>query len=756
MNKTCHLLLFGSLTLPGLLSAQTAVDIPSRERVVELDPIQIIGSPDRIEALPGSAAYIDVGEIRSQGYDNIDQVIRRVPGVYFRTEDGFGLFPNISFRGIGSMRTSSLTVMEDGILSAPAPYANPAAYYTPTTGRMHGLEILKGSSQIQYGPHTTAGVINYLSTPVPRERTTYTRASYGGNHDIRFHGYTGESVETRHGTFGYLVEFYHRSNDGFKKIDGIGATPRSHDTGFTNNEPMVKLFWEPDTAVPQRIEFKLGRTDRDADETYLGLTEDDFQRDPFRRYASTMFDRIETEQTRTYLRHLIEPTPDNRLVTTGYYNEFNRAWYKLHDVNAQDGEGNINLSEALAGVNDGRPLGVLRGDRNGTIRVRNNNRGYASYGLESVFDQRFEALGADHTLQIGVRLHEDYEDRFQNQDTYDVFANDRIALANAGAPGSQDNRKGTARSIALHVKDTIEWDQWSVSPGIRYEHIRYRNNNRRTGVTNSASLDVYAPGIGATYRHTDHLSFFGGVFRGISTPSPTAVINGLKEESSLGFETGVRYNNRNGFQTEAVLFLTEFSDLIVPDNIGGTGTGAAENAGDARSMGLELSAGFDPGVANDWGFRMPNRVAFTYTDARIRGDAAAGTGSGAAVESIFAGARDGNRLPYVPEYQLSAGTGLEIDRWGAYLDAFFVGSTYADASNTRQQQRPDGTPDARFGKNDSYILFDVSVHYRLTESAKLIAGVQNLLNEEYIASRLPHGPRPGHPRFAHVGLEMTF
>ncbi|MEX2380749.1 MAG: hypothetical protein WD490_00045 [Opitutales bacterium] len=45
---------------------------------------------------------------------------------------------------------------------------------------------------------------------------------------------------------------------------------------------------------------------------------------------------------------------------------------------------------------------------------------------------------------------------------------------------------------------------------------------------------------------------------------------------------------------------------------------------------------------------------------------------------------------------------------------------------------------------------------QFTESAKVFAGIQNLLNEEYVASRLPHGPRPGAPRFAHIGMEITF
>jgi hypothetical protein len=42
--------------------------------------------------------------------------------------------------------------MEDGVLISPAPYSAPAALF-PTVSRMQSFEILKGGSQIQYGPY---------------------------------------------------------------------------------------------------------------------------------------------------------------------------------------------------------------------------------------------------------------------------------------------------------------------------------------------------------------------------------------------------------------------------------------------------------------------------------------------------------------------------------------------------------------------------------------------------------------------------
>ena len=49
--------------------------------------------------------------------------------------------------------------MEDGIPASPSPFSDPAAYYSPTAGRMSGFEILKGTSQLKYGPNTTGGII---------------------------------------------------------------------------------------------------------------------------------------------------------------------------------------------------------------------------------------------------------------------------------------------------------------------------------------------------------------------------------------------------------------------------------------------------------------------------------------------------------------------------------------------------------------------------------------------------------------------
>jgi Fe(3+) dicitrate transport protein len=171
MTKNIGIFSLTSALAVGVLAAQDAIET--------LATVNVIGSSENILGLTGSGAFIEAEDYQTKGITNIQQILRKVPGVYVREEDGFGNFPNISLRGGDGTRSEKVTVMEDGILTAPAAYSAPSAYYSPRAGRMSGIEVLKGSSQVKYGPHTTGGVINFLSTEVPSEETFYTRNTYG-------------------------------------------------------------------------------------------------------------------------------------------------------------------------------------------------------------------------------------------------------------------------------------------------------------------------------------------------------------------------------------------------------------------------------------------------------------------------------------------------------------------------------------------------------------------------------------------------
>ncbi len=219
----------------GILTAAVAVIVTGNAWGTALEEITIVGSQDEARALPGSGAVVDNNQIRIEAANDINQLLKTVPGIYIQEEDGYGLRPNIGIRGATSERASKVTLLEDGVMIAPAPYSNPAAYYFPTTLRMHAIEVLKGAPLLRHGPQTTGGVVNMISTPIPRENSGSVDFRYGQHNEMDLLASWGG----RSGAFGYLVETAQRQSDGFKDIDRS-----SNDTGYDIADYLVKLGWE--------------------------------------------------------------------------------------------------------------------------------------------------------------------------------------------------------------------------------------------------------------------------------------------------------------------------------------------------------------------------------------------------------------------------------------------------------------------------------------------------------------------------------
>src|SRR3712207_3060546 len=243
---------------------------------------QILGSKFQAQNRTGSAYYLSPQEIVKFGYTDINRMLKAVPGVNLYEEDGYGLRPNISLRGTQAERSERIVIMEDGILAAPAPYSAPAAYYFPNAARMYAVEVLKGSSQVQYGPFTTGGAINMVSMPVPTRFTGKADFSYGTNNTFKGHAYIGNSWKY----FGYMVEYLRYQSDGFKR------SAEGDKFGFGRNDVIAKLLLKTagTTNWNHSLELKFGFANENSDESYVGVSEEDFKISPFLRYAGSRMD----------------------------------------------------------------------------------------------------------------------------------------------------------------------------------------------------------------------------------------------------------------------------------------------------------------------------------------------------------------------------------------------------------------------------------------------------------------------------------
>jgi len=565
-----------------------------------------------------------------------------------------------------------------------------------------------------------------------------------------------------------LVETYYRDVDGFKSVDSTaGFDGSSIDTGFQNHDSMLKLSWSPKTENRQYFELKTGYMDKDANETYLGLSTADFLQNPNRRYAASRDDNIDTQHFRNYLRYSVDLNDRASLSATAYYNAFNRNWYKLKEIKDIDSDGDgvidstptVLLYQALAGIDDNKPLEVLQGTRAGQYEYRNNNRDYIAKGIQATLDIRFDAGEAVHNLQVGTRFHQDQVRRFQDDVQYFQNSSGAITSTVADGPGSGGNRLQESDATAVFVEDTIRFGRFSVIPGLRFERIDYHytdfesNGDNISTADASRTLNVFAPGIGFSYQQDERSTLFAGIYRGFSVPGPRSASRPgreLDEETSISFETGIRFDNSKGVFAELVGFNTHFDDLATIDNIA-TGSSNPKNIGEARSRGVEAIFGWDPAASRNGDFKAPISLSATYTDAEFKSNS-----TDVNAESIFAGAMIGNAFPYVPEWQFNLAADLEFDTIRLSANFNYIDSTFGSGSNSLLELDPSGNPDARFGLIESQFVVDLSATYFINEHAEAFINVTNLLDEQSLVGRLTDGPRPNAPRQMSVGMGFRF
>ncbi len=695
-----------------------------------------------LKDIPGSVNYITPKELERFSYTDVSRTLRAVPGVNIQEEDGFGLRPNIGLRGTGVERSSKITAMEDGILMAPAPYAAPAAYYFPTIGRMQGVEILKGSSQIKYGPYTTGGAINLISTQIPNEfggRVNLIGGSFGGRN---LHAFVGNS----HENVGYMVETFQYSSDGFKDLDGGG------NTGFDKQDYLakVRINSNADAKIYQSLTFKIGQSIETSNETYLGLTEKDFEKTPYRRYAASQEDQMNTEQSQYSLTHFIELSKFLNITTTAYRSDFKRNWYKLDKVKDSSGS-TTSISTLLEDPNQYNDAYDILGGSSSTfddaLFVKANNRSYYAQGVQTALTFDFKTGKIAHQTQLGIRYHQDEIDRFQWVDEY-AMDNGVMELTKAGIGGTESNRIETADALATYLQYKLKVGKFTAIPGIRHEHIQAirkdygKKDPERTGVDlseRSNTIDVFIPGIGMDYQFSKYLSSFAGVHKGFAPPGSREE---TKPEESINYELGTRYT-KNALSAQAVIFFNDYSNLLGTDleASGGAGSGDLYNGGEVETKGLELQMSYDL-LAFDQqsAFSLPLSIVYTYTDAIFQNDFSSDfEGWGTVVA--------GDEFPYLAHNQLTVILSLEHHKFSLSLSGRFMDEmrTAPGQGEIRQSER-----------TDDYFVIDASANYNLHKNISLFGSATNLNDQVYMVARRPAGLRPGMPRAFNIGLKANF
>ena len=703
------------------------------DSIIPLDEViikgnTILGNKFVAKNRTGAAYYLSTEELAQFDYTDINRALSKISGINFYEEDGFGLRPNISIRGTSPERSSKIAIMEDGILILPAPYSASSAYYFPSVARMQAIEVLKGSSQIQYGPYTTGGAINFVSTEIPEKFRGKISTSFGSFKTGQTHATIGNSSEK----FGYMFEILNYNSDGFKSLND------DLNTGFDINEITSKIKFVPKTPnIDQSFELKFHTYDEISNETYLGLTETDFQKNPYLRYPGSEKDKMSAEHKQYVLTHELFVNEKIKITSNFYENRFKRNWYKLddvvHDNNSQK------ISKVISNPSQfSEHLKILSGelDYENALKVKANNREYISRGIQTKIDYHWYGKNESfNDLELGIRIHYDEEDRFQWEDIYNIN-NGFMALESYGEKGSQGNRISFANSFASYIMYKYKFKGLTISPGLRYESIKlgrddFGKSNPLRNIENLSTrenkVSVLIPGLGFNYTFSNNLSVFGGIHKGYSPPGSS---DGQKAEESVNSELGIRFSTKK-LNGEIIAYRNDYSNLLGNDlaATGGFGEMDPFNAGKA------LVNGFEVLLNTSISKYIPISFSYTLTDAKF-------LTSFGSTQDIWGEVNNGDQIPYIPKHQFSSSLSYRISKVDINLNASYNGKFSTLANGTEEIS--------------SYLILDLSMKYRIKKDIFLKSKILNLLEKKYAVSKAPAGLRPGHPFGIYTGIEYKF
>jgi iron complex outermembrane receptor protein len=306
----------------------------------------------------------------------------------------------------------------------------------------------------------------------------------------------------------------------------------------------------------------------------------------------------------------------------------------------------------------------------------------------------------------------------------------------------------------------------------------FANGDRRRDKTRSNGI---SPRLLLSYDVADNVSINAQASKGfrlggvndplnlpLCSPGDAALFGGFQDyddETLWNYELGVKSQGR-GFTFNAAGFYNDIKNLQVTLDAGTCSSRIVFNVPKAHSMGVEFELGLSPVDGLD--LNLSGSLIEAEFDTTLPGALTAATGI-----------REGNRLPSVPKFQLSASGSYEFpvsDNASAYLSASFqhVGTRYTQPADQENNPRtfvhglPFGGAPANAAttvdlKLPDYQLVNLSAGVDFENGLSLIAYVNNVFDENALLSfdrerggRARLGYTVGQPRTFGVTARKTF
>ncbi len=638
----------------------------------------------------------------NKAVNNTRQIIGRIPGLNIVESETGGFSANgIGFRGLNPVQSLEVNTRQNGYNIAADIYGYNEAYYVPAMEAVERIEVVRGASSLQFGPHF-GGMVNYEVKQAPENKKVEFNSSLTTGSFGLFNAFAslGGTVKK----FSYYGFGQYRYFDGWR--------PNSRQTQWSG---FARLEYKPINKLTLGLEYSLLRSKI---QMPGGLSDDQYLANPRASFRA---------------RNWVT-TPWNILAFTTRYTFSENTSLSLKAVYNHSGRNVIWRNE------DGGPqaLDVIDPTTGDFIPRELGKSVVNSITTEVRFLTNYSILKTKQTLAAGVRI---AYSKFHRQGGGEGTTGFDYNFTLVSSQFEYD-LIFTTLNVAPYFENTFRiGNNFSITPGVRFEYL----NSKATGykikddvqLNTNDSRNRYIPlaGIGLEYkvaRTTNVYANFSQAYKPFdySDLTPFGVTSkidpNMKDAYGWNADLGYRGTIKNILNFDLGGFCMQYNKrigiVLKTDAVTGKQYTLRTNVANSLHVGVESYI-----ELNLMKWLAPNSKfgnisvfnSFAYVHARYT-----------------TGDYKGNRVEYAPDIINRVGVSYAVKGFSTTFQVGNQTKAYGDATNAIGGDNPAA------GIIPAYYVIDWSASYKV-KMFTLKAGLNNLTDQKYFTQRADEYPGPG-------------
>ncbi|MEP6647504.1 MAG: TonB-dependent receptor [Saprospiraceae bacterium] len=699
------------------VSAPTQIDIVMEPDPHLLNEAIIIGHKEvntvkRMPEIEGTMIYAakrnDVIQMDRQNSNTAQvmqrQIFSKVPGINLWEFDGSGNQISAGTRGLYPHRSIEMNVRQDGYVINSDLFGYPEAHYAPAMDGVEKIEIVRGSSALQYGPQF-GGLINFIM----REGDKYKKFSFRTQQTIGSEKLvsTFNSVGGTLGKLNYYAYFNSRTSSGYR--------PNSTYNNYTAYASIGYKFSDKLTA---KIEYSFLDY---VDQLAGGLNDSMFNANPYQSTRTRNYFQPHFNIPSLHFNLTLNSNTSISFVSTYIYGQRNSVIF-IQPPTVSDVINPVTLQYAPRQV-----------DRDW----------YNSLSNEARILHKYSFLQNTSALSFGLR-YSDSRTRRAQRGPGTTASNFDLSLT---GPYLTDLNFKTINYAIFGENVFHLGENFSLTPGARVDIL----NTTSSGYLNYLPTDLVVKknrnipliGCGAQYNLSNNINVYGNVSQAyrpvqyndlIPLASIDKIDAGMKDSHGYQADFGFRGSVKDILRFDAGVYLLSYVDRIgtvtLKDSLGSS-YNYKTNTGTSEAKGAEIYVEFHPlNLLGSGSIGDISIFTSTSTDYALYKPGSMIVKSG---ENTDIG---GNKLENAPDFISRTGITYSYKRISFTVLYSYTSSFFSDAANTKF------TASGISGIVPGYGVFDFSGVVDFGQFS-LNVGVNNFTDVKYYTRRISTYPGPG-------------